>query len=403
MNRKYAQSLKFSELENDIKFGHFNTDEDFYDFQNNYNAFETSKKNYKITVKRHLSEYEEIIPPENFQNEYRTEYNNTIFLEKKDLSSAKKYFGYSSNNIHFDDVNYQKYIVNLRNEDSYNNRTKRTNKKNYSQNKNIITPDTYNIIQIYEAPPLELTPIMEIEKSEEKRKPPKYFRKRIIYSLEEENEKNNENNNINNENRNNYYKFKNSNIIKKNKLRNYNSIEEISNDYSEKIKEEKNDKIYLKYSTKENKKNLENKKTDEINKNYKRKDYSKYIKYEKDNINKSKESNNSLNNFDKKEKILFNNKKGQGEEKDNETKKRENDVNKKIKKKNYVSKRNMIYNIKIEENKKIQDDKKEESKNELIKEKNKIDYNKNYREKFKNNIVINDNLKKKSGKEKYCC
>ena len=37
-----------------------------------------------------------------------------------------------------------------------------------------------NIIQIYEAPPLELTPIMEIEKNEEKRKPPKYYRKKII-------------------------------------------------------------------------------------------------------------------------------------------------------------------------------------------------------------------------------
>ena len=39
--------------------------------------------------------------------------------------------------------------------------------------------------------------------------------------------------------------------------------------------------------------------------------------------------------------------------------------------------------------------KKEEAKNEIINEKNKINYKEDYRAKFKNNIVINDNLKKK--------
>ena len=64
------------------------------------------------------------------------------------------------NNIHFNDINYKKYVINLKNDDGYHSGFKRIKKKNYSLNKNIITPDTYNVIQIYEAPPLELNPIM---------------------------------------------------------------------------------------------------------------------------------------------------------------------------------------------------------------------------------------------------
>ena len=327
MNRNYAQSLKFSELEEDIKFGHFNTDEEFFDFHNNYNSFETSNKKHKIKAKRHLSEYEEIIPQENFENDFRTEYNNTIFMEKKNLSNAKKYFGYSLNNIHFNDINYKKYVINLKNDDGYHSRFKRIKKKNYSLNKNIITPDTYNVIQIYEAPPLELTPIMEIEKSEEKRKPPKYYRKKIIYSLEEENEKNNDiSNDIMNEKKNFDYKFKfkNSNVIRKNKLSNHKINELTSNNNSDNTKDEKNDKIYTQYS-KEKKKNNENKKTDEMKSNYKRKDYSKYIKYERENSKISKDSNNNINHMDKKEKNLFIIKRETEYEKDNEKKKIDNE------------------------------------------------------------------------------
>ena len=153
----------------------------------------------------------------------------------------------------------------------------------------------YNIIQIYEAPPLELTPIMEIEKYEEKRKPPKYYRKKIIYSLEEENEKNNEKEHNINEKRNNFYKYKNNNaMLRKTKLSNSKINEEIINNNMDKTKAEKDEKKYLNYSVKENNKNPDIKKNDDININYKRRDIKNYYKNEKENLKAKKVSTDKL-------------------------------------------------------------------------------------------------------------
>ena len=197
MNRNYTPYLKFCEFDDDYKSCHFNTENEFFEIQSNYNSNESSRKNYKNNYKRHLSEYEEIIPQEYFTNENETIYSNDIFIDKRGLT-GKKSIGRSLNNIHFNDINYRKYISNLKNEGSSRSKSKKMNKKNNSKNKNICNYETYNIIQIYEAPPLELTPIMEIEKYEQRRKPPKYYRKKTIYSLEDENEKNNDESNDNN-------------------------------------------------------------------------------------------------------------------------------------------------------------------------------------------------------------
>ena len=394
MNRNYTPYLKFSEFEEDIKSCHFKTENAFFEIQKNYNSTESTNKNYKNIVKRHLSEYEAMIPPDNFDNN-ENEYNNTIFLEKRDFSGTKKNFGYSLNNIHFNNTNYKKYITFLKNENNYHSKPKRSNKKSNSKNKNILNSEMYNIIQIYEAPPLELTPIMEIEKNEEKRKPPKYYRKKIIYSLEEENEKNNEKEHNINEKRNNFYKYKNNNaMLRKTKLSNSKINEEIINNNMDKTKAEKDEKKYLNYSVKENNKNPDIKKNDDININYKRRDIKNYYKNEKENLKAKKVSTDNINNNDKKDEIS--DAKKEKEKDDIEIKIKEDDINKKIKKKNYVSKRNNRFSNKLEENQKIIEVNKEEAKNEIINEKNKINFKENYRIKFKNNIIINDNLKKKS-------
>ena len=111
MNRNYTPYLKFSEFEEDIKSCHFKTENAFFEIQKNYNSTESTNKNYKNIVKRHLSEYEAMIPPDNFDNN-DNEYNNTIFLEKRDFSGTKKNFGYSLNNIHFNNTNYKNPIPN---------------------------------------------------------------------------------------------------------------------------------------------------------------------------------------------------------------------------------------------------------------------------------------------------
>ena len=393
MNRNYTPYLKFSEFEVDFKSCHYNTENAFFEIQNNYHPGELPNKNYKNIIKRHLSEYEAMIPQDNFDNN-GNEYNNTIFLEKRDFSGAKKNFRYSLNNIHFNNTNYKKYITFLKNEHNYHSKPKRANKKSNSKNKNIVSPETYNIIQIYEAPPLELTPIMEVEKNEVKRKPPKYYRKKIIYSLEDENEKNNDNDNNMNEKRNNFFKYKNNNaILRKTKLSNSKINEEIMNDNLDKTKEEKDEKKILKYSVKEKDNNPDVKKNFDVNNNYKRRDIRNNYKNEKVNLKTTKDSTNNIKNYNKKDEILNN--KSEKEKGDIEVKLKENEVNKTIKKKNYVSKRNNKFIAKLEENQKVPEVKKEEAKNEIINEKNKINYKEDYRAKFKNNIVINDNLKKK--------
>ena len=393
MNRNYTPYLKFSEFEEDFKSCHYNTENAFFEIQNNYHPGELPNKNYKNIIKRHLSEYEAMIPQDNFDNN-DNEYNNTIFLEKRDFSGAKKNFRYSLNNIHFNNTNYKKYITFLKNENNYHSKPKRANKKSNSKNKNIVNSETYNIIQIYEAPPLELTPIMEIEKNEVKRKPPKYYRKKIIYSLEDENEKNNDNDNNMNEKRNNFFKYKNNNaILRKTKLSNSKIDEEIMNVNSDKTKEEKDEKKNLKYSVKEKDNNPDVKKNVDVNNNYKRRDIRNNYKNEKINLKTTKDSTNNIKNYNKKDEILNN--KSEKEKNDIESKLKENEVNKTIKKKNYVSKRNNKFISKLEENQKVPEVKKEEAKNEIINEKNNINYKEDYRAKFKNNIVINDNLKKK--------
>ena len=159
MDRNYNPNLKFSEFEEDNKTSNFNTQDEFFIFQNNYNLHGTSNKKY--INKRHHSEYEEIIPQDCFDNDNNTIFSSNNFYENRGLSSYKKNFIYNLNNLHFNDINYRKYLSNLKNESS-SSKSKRIHKKNNSVNKYNLNIDTYNIIQIYEAPPLELTPILEI-------------------------------------------------------------------------------------------------------------------------------------------------------------------------------------------------------------------------------------------------
>ena len=81
-----------------------------------------------------------------------------------------------------DDKHYRKYLSNIKSESNNNSKIKKIiNRKSNSNSQNKISNyDSFNIIQIYEAPPLELTPIEENEKDnyEEIRKKPKYYRKK---------------------------------------------------------------------------------------------------------------------------------------------------------------------------------------------------------------------------------
>ena len=214
MHRNYLPYLKCSEFEDEYKSNYFNTENEFFEIQKNYNSHETTNKNYNSNSKIHLSEYEEIIPQENMENDTETIFSNNIIPEKNCFTGRKHNFGYSLKNIHFNDINYRKYISNLKTEGNQS-KSRKVNKKNNILNKNVPNFETYNIIQIYEAPPLELSPIMEVEKIEERRKPPKYYRKKIIYSLEDENEKNNEDNIT--DTKLNYSKYKNNSYLRRSK------------------------------------------------------------------------------------------------------------------------------------------------------------------------------------------
>ena len=183
MNRKYIPYLRYNEFEDEYTPNHYHTGNDFFTIDKTYNIYESNKKNANYCPE-HVSEFNQIIPENMNYLDNRKIFKNNIFIETKDLSAQNNNFLYTSKQIHLDDMNYQKYLLNVKNE---NSNRKKMNKKNNSQNKNLTNSETYNIIQIYEAPPLELTPISENEKNEsiEKRKPPKYFRKKKIYSLED--------------------------------------------------------------------------------------------------------------------------------------------------------------------------------------------------------------------------
>ena len=306
MNRNYTPYLKFSEFDDDYKSCHFNTENEIFEIQNNYNSYESSHKNYKYNYKRHLSENEEIIHQEYFSNEKETIFSNDIFLDKRGLTGKKNYRR-SLNNIHFNDINYRKYVSNLKNEGNSRSKSKKMNKKNNSKNKNISNFQTYNIIQIYEAPPLELTPIMEIEKYEQRRKPPKYYRKKIIYSIVDEKEKiNEENNDNNNDIKINYLKYKNSSLLRRSKLSNSKINKEIVNEDENNAnynsnREKGNGKYYLKFLTKENKTKNEMTNNEDTSSLNKRKDFRRFIKFEnnKDNILKFTNSTDNIKNYNK--------------------------------------------------------------------------------------------------------
>ena len=306
MDRNYNPNLKFSEFEEDNKTSNFKAHDEFFIFQNNYNSHGTSNKKY--INKRHHSEYEEIIPQDCFDNDNNTIFSSNNFYENRGLSSYKKNFIYNLNNLHFNDINYRKYLSNLKNESS-SSKSKRIHKKNNSVNKYNLNIDTYNIIQIYEAPPLELTPILEIEKVVGKRRPPKYYRKKTIYTLEDENEKNSDNISNNNININHSKYNNNTTFLRRSKLSNYKVDKKISNDNIKKEKKEEDNQNNLKNDDEK----CENKKDEDISCHNKINYYKKYIKYtkskDKDNIHKNKDSLNHNNMYNEKEENLSNIKK----------------------------------------------------------------------------------------------
>ena len=390
MHRNYLPYLKCSEFDDEYKSNYFNTENEFFEIQKNYNSHETINKNYNNNAKRHLSEYEEIIPQDYMENETETIFCNNIIPEKNGFSGRKNNFGFSLKNIHFNDINYRKYISNLKTEGNQS-KTRKINKKNNILNKNAPNFETYNIIQIYEAPPLELSPIMEVEKIEEGRKPPKYYRKKIIYSLEDENEKNSEDNII--DSKLNYSKY-----LRRSKLSNSKINKELIDNNPIKEKEEKNNKNYIRYLTKENinTKN-ENKINNDITSYNNRRDFKRFIKYDKEIENASKymDSTDDATKINKKDGNLLKSQK-QENEKEIDNKLNDKEVSKKIKKKNYVSQRNNRNSIKLEEITKIkqniQDIRKEDSKNDSNNEKNKTNNGIKIRNSFiEKNINISDN------------
>jgi len=326
MQKNYIPYLKSNEFEEEFTPNHFHTGNDFFTIQKSYNIYDSNRKNMNY-YHEHSSDFNQIIPLDmNYIDDGRI-YKNNNFLETKDLSSNNNFL-YSSKNIHLDDMNYQKYILNINNENN-NSKIKRINKKNNSQNKNISNTETYNIIQIYEAPPLELTPISENEKneSEEIRKPPKYYRKKKIYSLEDSKEC-------------------------KNKLfdLDYNELEKIRKKYENK-NQNYNYNTFLK-NTKLNNSKSKKKNTDE-NEEKTEKNYLKFFKkFETKisdsaiNINskkgKKKDNTNEINNYTN---YKINSNKEEKEEKENITKKtnekeltEKSEIYKKIENKSFIQK-----------------------------------------------------------------
>ena len=275
MNRNYIPYLKYNEFEEEFADNHFHTGNDFFTIDKIDIIYESNKKNIGPN---HVSEINHIIPENVNYFDNRKIYKNNIFIETKELTPQNNNFLYSSKNIHLDDDrNYQKYLLNIK--DGNNSNKKKLNKKNNSQNK-IANLETYNIIQIYEAPPLELTPISENEKNEsiEKRKPPKYFRKKKIYTLEE------------------------TNTESKNKTKlfdlDYNELEKISQKFDSKEHENNPFLRAIKSSNSKNKKRLyESKDNTENNINTKVKEKDKDNKDKDKDKDKDKENEKPKKNY----------------------------------------------------------------------------------------------------------
>ena len=298
MHINYIPYLKSNEFEEVYTPKHFHTGNDFFTIQRSKNIYDSTRK-YLNYNDDNSSEFSHIIPQNTNFFDSRKKYTNNYFLETKELSPNHNCF-YSSKNIFLDDMHYQKYLLHLNIEGS-NSKIKKINKKNNSQNKNVSNQQTYNIIQIYEAPPLELTPISENEKNEFeiKRKPPKYYRKKKIYSLEDKKENKNKLFDLDyNELEKIRKKYENKNLdsncnynnfLKHTKLTNSKPKNKTNNESVE--KKEKN---YLRYLSKDDKNEVKIS-DNNININYK-----KYIR--KESQNKINDNNNCNTNDNKEEK-----------------------------------------------------------------------------------------------------
>ena len=302
MNKNIIPYLKYTEFEDVYKPNHFHTGHDFFIFPKNYSFYDSTKKNISY-FPNHISEYNKIIPEYDINNisyiENKRSFNNNILSETRELSPINNNnFLYTSKSIYLDDIHYQKYMLNLKNDNNSNSNSKAKkviNKKNNSLNKNQ-NAETYSIIQIYEAPPLELTPIEENEKeaSNDKRRKPKYYRKKTIYTLENNFASKNKiddkfinlNYSILDSSQDNILLKSIKSNTSKTKKRIFDNKEE-SNNKDEEKETHKIEKSYFKYITKDKKENTEPSFIESNSNN----NYKKYIKKEKENKIKLKENN----------------------------------------------------------------------------------------------------------------
>ena len=368
MNKNIIPYLKYTEFEDVYKPNHFHTGHDFFIFPKNYSYYESNKKNISY-FPNHISEYNQIIPEYDLNNvsyieSKRSFNNNNIFSETRELSPINNNnFLYTSKSIYLDDIHYQKYMHNLKNDNNSNSNSKAKkviNKKNNSQSK-YPNSETYSIIQIYEAPPLELTPIEENEKdtSNENRKKPKYYRKKTIYSLENNFESKsklddkfiNLNYSILDSSQDNILLKSIKSNASKTKKRIFDNKEEFSNKNDEK-ETHKIEKSYFKYITKDKKEKTESSLIESSNNNYK-----KYIKKEKENKIKLKENNyynkylSNISKEDKKEVLEKDDKdkyKNKDKEKNKEKEKEKEKEKDNDKEKEILSKSNYRNKIKNE-------------------------------------------------------
>ena len=332
MNDNYIPYLKYNEFGEEYTFNHYHTGNDFFTIDKNSNKYYPD----------HLSELNQIIPEDINLFDNRNIYKNNIFLETKELTPQNN-FVYSSKNIHLEDMDYKKYLLNIKDENTHRKRS--INKKNNSQNKITKNLETFDIIQIYEAPPLELTPISENEKNEsiEIKKKPKYYRKKKIYSLED--------NNIE--------------IKSKNKLfdLDFNELEKISKKFESKEHENNPFLRAIKSSNSKNKKKvLESKDSTEIKDSKKEK--LEKEKIEKEKIEKEKIEKNYVKYFSKESIVKP------------QLKKSDNIINNK--------------NIKINNNMNININSSINGNNKILKNKKDANYKKKIYNKYKLNVKIEE-------------
>ena len=405
MHNSIIPYLDYSEYEDTYRPNHSNTGNNFYVVPKSLNLQESLKKNTSYYGK-HISEFDHINPEYDLNITYfnnKSNYYNLINSETKEiLSNNRNNFIFTSNSIYLDDINYKKYMYNLKNGNNNGKTKKSINKKNNSQKKSS-NYDYYNIIQIYEAPPLELTPIEEKENDNSiyEKKKPKFYRKKKIYSLED--------NNINNKFENkfinlNYSLLDNSsqeNILLKSLKSNNNSknkkrIIDKNDNKKEKYKNENNNNN-IKYLINEPKTKTKNILNENNSNNY----CKKYIKKEKENKIKLKKNShrNNKNNEDIKNKYKILENKIFNEEKykecnnkkiiikGNEDKDYKTEFYIKIKKNNKNEFNNINYNL-IKEDK----NKEKESKDKALIKENKNEYNN------KDSIIKGDMKKGKENK-----